>query len=748
MNIPDRYDPEFASGPPARRKSSSPHRDSGRGESSPPPFNLRVLARAFTRHWWQILTLWVLGSAALTIAVFARVKPSYEASSQLRVEPAHDGVFGSGATDDMFEPYLRTQVQLILSTKVLSMAMEDPTVAGLPTIQAIHGSDAVLKKFLSVQILPGTYLIEVSMRSPSPNEAAAIVNAVVGNYLDLANEWSHGATQEQIKNLETYSEELRAEAEEKEKELLELAKKGDIDPLSTAAGGGAGGASRTTMHSITLEEYKKYEDLLLKTRADLIAAESVLEARREKAAMPTAANKLRAQAHQDALVDPDVVALEQQVRTVLNKLTFAKRAVRNVSDPSFTRLQQKLDDLRVQQRRLIADKERSILTRLGEGGGESGMSLSEAEEEVATLRNSVERLTGLISELDVKNREEGGNSARMSFIHNSLESIRGFQMATRRKLDDMRFQIKGVPRISRHSPAKAPTQAAKDSRVKALAVAPIGLIVMLFALFVVVEVRADRIGDPDELSSRGRVEILGVVPPLPGPQPSRGRAALEYSNRVQELEQSLEHLRVAIHHAARESPGHCVMITSATGGEGKTNLAVQLAARCARSGESTLLIDADLRRTVLGQLLDLERGPGLSDVLVGDASLSQVLVEGLAGGFHLLPAGTLGKDPSALFSGRAFEQLLIALRRSYDLILIDTPPVLPVPDALTLGRACDGAVLAVRHDNSRFPLVERAKRRLSGSGVAVLGAVITGLRPSKTNYGTYVYGRREGYTRG
>ena len=211
--------------------------------------------------------------------------------------------------------------------------------------------------------------------------------------------------------------------------------------------------------------------------------------------------------------------------------------------------------------------------------------------------------------------------------------------------------------------------------------------------------------------------------------------------------QSLDHLRVAL--CARRDPWgrdrHCVLITSACGSEGKTTLAAQLAERCVNAGLMTLLIDADLRNPTLSRMLDAAESPGLINVLRGEMLAEDVVtVVGDAGGFHLLPAGTPRVDPSRLLQGDRLGKLIAQARESFDMIIVDAPPVLPVPDALTIGRWTDGAVLAVRYDTSRFPLVERANRRLAHVGVPVIGAVVNGVRSMESTYGGYYgygYGR-------
>ena len=186
------------------------------------------------------------------------------------------------------------------------------------------------------------------------------------------------------------------------------------------------------------------------------------------------------------------------------------------------------------------------------------------------------------------------------------------------------------------------------------------------------------------------------------------------------------------------------MITSACGSEGKTTLAAQLAEHCANANLMTLLIDADLRNPTLSRMLDANESAGLINVLRGEATAEDVVtVIGDAGGFHFMPAGTPRVDPSRLLQHERLKNFIDQARESFDMIIVNVPPVLPVPDALTIGRWTDGAVLAVRYDMSRFPLVKKAYRQLTHVGVPVLGAVVNGVKPIESAYGYggyYAYG--------
>lgn len=141
---------------------------------------------------------------------------------------------------------------------------------------------------------------------------------------------------------------------------------------------------------------------------------------------------------------------------------------------------------------------------------------------------------------------------------------------------------------------------------------------------------------------------------------------------------------------------------------------------------------------MLGSLFDVPEGPGLVDVLMGTTPVESALVAiGGSGGFHLLQAGSPIQDPIQVLRSRSLGQLLGSLRHSFDIVIIDSPPILAVADALTVGRWADGAILAVRCDSSRSHLVERARCQLASAGIPMLAVVVNGVRSSDLNYGNY-----------
>jgi receptor protein-tyrosine kinase len=173
--------------------------------------------------------------------------------------------------------------------------------------------------------------------------------------------------------------------------------------------------------------------------------------------------------------------------------------------------------------------------------------------------------------------------------------------------------------------------------------------------------------------------------------------------------------------------GSTVLISSADIGAGKSTVALGLARSLADSGKKVLLIDADLRRPALSAKLNLANTPGLMEVLVGQAADDRSIFETDTPRLSFMPAGTLG-DGTAIeaTANGAFAACLDRLRPRFDVIVLDSSPILRVADARILSRQTDGTILVVRQDSCRRSDVVDALAFLGASGGKLLGTVFIG----------------------
>lgn len=180
-----------------------------------------------------------------------------------------------------------------------------------------------------------------------------------------------------------------------------------------------------------------------------------------------------------------------------------------------------------------------------------------------------------------------------------------------------------------------------------------------------------------------------------------------------------------------------LVVTSALPQEGKTVIAANLAIAVAREGMRVLLIDADLRRPSMHRLFGVARSPGLAQVLAETASLEAVTRETSISGLSLLPCGSLPGNPTELVRGVRIRQLLERIGSSYDFVIIDTPPVLPVADASIIAAVSDGVLMVVRAGKTERAETQEACGRLTAVGANVVGTVLND--PSGRNVRPYTY---------
>jgi succinoglycan biosynthesis transport protein ExoP len=722
--------------------------------------NSKVILRVLGRHWWRILALWLVVSAPIAFLLYMAIQPTYEAASLLRIEPAVPDMLSPlnrNLGEGQSPTYLRTQVGLITSAKVLNAAIADPLVVNLATIKKSVDPKTDLLDKLKVLIVPDTNLIRIALELPNPEEAATIVQAVVQSYLSQNTDYSRSANRELTASLKQQLLQIGSEIDAKRSMLKDLYKKGNVSPVKPELL-----ANNDDTNGLQPSFKIASEDHVHKTIAqldeidlELIEAMSTLEVKRdaykaiqqrtEEPVEQTNGQKL-ARVTEEFTRDPEVVALKQEVEETQTHLEHLKDNVRQSHDPAVVAAQKQLNKLKQEYNDLWNSKYQEIVDRLSIRPGDSAqllIAIQDLEQKVETLKKKKVKLTDLFKVLEPKQKTANDDTFEAAFLNHQVQSLQSWEEIVKGNLERLKFEAsQDKYRVVLVDSATASRTPSNNKRLKYIAVAPVGVLFAMLGLFLFLEIKAERVADPDALSTRVRSEVY-ALPPLPTARSVRKLSVSDADDQIEQFIQRLDHLRFAVCGSPAElGRGRCVLITSAIGGEGKTTLAAQLAARCGNAGMSTILIDSDFRRAALCPLLDVPEGPGLSDVLKDEAAIDEVAIPVQGGTFYLLPAGTPVQDTGRLLQSPKFGELINKLRQLYDLIIIDSPPVLPVPDALILGRWADGAVIAVRYDISRFPQVERARRQLDNAGITVLGTVINGMRHSDSYYGRYTYSRR------
>lgn len=187
-------------------------------------------------------------------------------------------------------------------------------------------------------------------------------------------------------------------------------------------------------------------------------------------------------------------------------------------------------------------------------------------------------------------------------------------------------------------------------------------------------------------------------------------------------------LRSSFRFAAVDEEVRQFVVSSAVAGEGKSVVASNLAISWMQAGASVCLVDADLRRPAQARFFGIDGNVGLTDLLVFDVDLPDVLIEAVPGGLTVLPAGSLPPDSAALLGSAAMTDLVAALSTKYDVVIYDSPPVLLVPDAAVLSQVVGAVLLVVRSGRTSIDQLEAALQRIRESKLTLLGTVLAGVK--------------------
>ena len=177
-------------------------------------------------------------------------------------------------------------------------------------------------------------------------------------------------------------------------------------------------------------------------------------------------------------------------------------------------------------------------------------------------------------------------------------------------------------------------------------------------------------------------------------------------------------LRTNLLFASLDEPLQTLVVTSAGPNEGKSTTLANLAVTMAQSGSRVIMIDCDMRRPTVHRIFGLSRDKGLSNILVGNCNIKEAVIETQVPNLHAIPCGPVPPNPSELLGSRRMVNLLETLRKTYSRIIIDSPPVTAVTDAVVLAKCVDGLVLVVRAGGLSREVIKNGLGQLQADGWA------------------------------
>ena len=574
----------------------------------------------------------------------------------------------------------------------------------------ISNAAGLVRAGLTTRSRPQTNIVEISKTGPDPVLVAQVANTVAQMYAQYTTEQRRRLAIERTRSTSDAVEDQRAELASKQEALTQFKERGrlsSIEAEQTALGTQIQGF--TGERDALLIEQRTYATILGK----LTQADTADQELRQLAGT----GAIRDNTHMQSLFDrwfdlqkqraqlmapgrnenyPDVIAVDQLIRATKNELQQASNSYLVGLRSRISSLDNRINELR-----------RDL---------EKYPSLGAQEQRLTAEVQTAQQLYGtLLGELQRARIAESSEAGYVTVIDNAMQ----------------------------------PFTPVSPNRKRIFLTALIFGAILGLGAAVVLENLDDSVKSPDEVREQFGLSVVGTIPgikdsDLPGENGAEvaRRLATHFDPRSPVAE-AYRSLRTNLAFARAHEAMRILVLTSPGPADGKSTTVANLAITFAQQGQRTLLIDGDLRRAVLDKMFKVPRSPGLTDVLVGRQRLRDVVHKTEIDHLSVVGSGPFPPNPSELLGSSAMRDVLRDAQSEFDVVLIDSPPLLAVTDAAVLATMADGAILVIRVGATAKAAVRRAVAQLQTVHGRIVGAVLNDvdLRSGafSGSYGYYYY---------
>jgi capsular exopolysaccharide synthesis family protein len=689
---------------------------------SPSQIDITGLLAACYKWKWLIASA-ILAGAAIAIAITMVSTRIYRAAAMLEINTAPIEVMGKdrGVQRRLRneEEFLHTQYGLLKSrslaervAKTLDLGNDPGFVSpGVPKGKRELAATFKLMGHLAVDPMRGSHLVRLTYKDPSADRATRIVNAFAKGFIAAAEERRFNASAYARSFLQDRLESTRQKLEASERKLVGYAQNAGILQLDHANGPGGArnddGPTGPSGDSLSSQTLTALNGALSAAISDRIAAEQ-----RYKQAV---ANPVAAEALQSAAV--------QQLQTERNKLQADYRERLSTFKPDFPDMKATRTRIAQIDTALAAQSSDAISSLRSAYLGARGRE-SELRGQVSALRAKVLKLRDRGIEYTILQRDVDTNRA----IYDSLLQ-RYKEIGVVGDIGESDAEI-----VDAALPPGAPYEPRPLRNLLAGILA--GLAVGL-ALAFGIEFVDDTIKSPDDVASKMKLPMLGLVPRMP----KASSMLEELADPRSDIAEAYYSVMTALQFTSNRGYPRSILVTSSRPGEGKSSTSLALAQNFARMGVAALLIDADLRKPSFNA--DSAGDIGLSRLLVTADGVSTHIVKTKTSRLSLLPSGPLPPNPAELLTTNRIRAIIEEATAQFDVVVIDAPPVLGLADAPILSSICEATLMVIESGLVRRVIALQATQRLTAAAARIAGAVLTKYSVDAAGYG-YGYGYRYG----
>lgn len=672
---------------------------------------LRRLLLILRRRWRILVLSWLLTVGATAAYTFTTTR-LYRPQATIELRPEAPVVSSQNESDYllagayMWENYYRTQESILVSPTILEATLKTLPEALRAEYARLPDPLRALAQQIEIEKLRTSFILRVGFIDRDPAKARDIVNTLVSVYLDDANRRLRHVKESTVAAL---SEEtlpgIRKRVDGAENALTEFRSANGFIDLDER-------------HRSLLDDWKKVTARLSERRLTGIRLRAELTALSNYKA-DAAGGLFHPSFHQTKSLDQ----LGQNRIRVAEELVREERTLKE-SHPRIRTLRQEIMSIEKEILEAVAGTLTAIQT-----------DLRATEQEERALAQELARLEGSIAEV-------GGRLVEYRKLDAEVTAAKDLYGAYLKKHGDVAVTSgAGLASVRVVDPARLPKDPYKPRVTVNLALGGLlGFLVGVGLVFLTDQLDS-RIRSADEIAAFAGLDVLAVIPKLLGAaKGEEGRPFLLGKESGLAGFEAFRGLRAEVVTRLGRLGGSAKVLSvlSPMQGEGKSTVTLNLAKMLAMEGRRILILDADLRRPAMKHFMDKE-GPGLEEVLSGAASLEKVVRPSRIEGVDIIGAREGTSGAAELASSPRFASALREAREKYDLILIDSAPVIPAAESALVARQADAALLVVRENRTVRGALQGARKRLEGMDVRVLGAILNCAEERGGEYGYYGY---------
>lgn len=668
----------------------------------------RYLAIIMRRRWVIIPCVIIMFFSALYSYMSAQ--KYYVAKARLLFSPGSQEIISDNNSRIVFrgafQQKLGTHLELLKSQAVLSRVAEK--LDNVISAGAISGGLVVVQGTNAAQL---TDLIDVSYRNSDMKLAQNVVNEVCLSYIEYIKEVSAQDIDRLIFKLDGQISKIQAELDQKQARFREFKEKNRMVQISSET-------------SLLVTKAASMESALEQTNIDLLEVNKRFEAMQEQI-NPKDLNQI-----QSLLIEnpyrAKIAELEMEMNNALAEYSPEHFKVQNIKRQIDQLKEAIRSDLAKNAGALTSSIQQTILEKL------VALTIDRAalESKLAAQQSIVKELRAQIQNQPAIELDYATLQREVETSLSVLAMLRGKLEDAKIKRDSQESDIKVLPPLSTgRLPALS---SAKVSKIY------IGLLIGLvlgIALAFLLEYLDQSIKEPSDVERHLQLPLLGIVPTI-----EAEKAMIESS--IQQGKTILEPfraLRANLKHIINLHKYKTLLVFSGVKGEGKTTLSANLAITFAMDGKKVILVDGDLRRSQMHGLFHLPKENGLSDYLLATKELVDIIKPTNHQMLFVITSGERPSNPAELIGTQRFDLLLREIRDMADIIIFDSPALLPVSDCITMAPKMDACVMIVRSLWTPLRAATQAHGQLKRIGCNIIGGILNGISHARGYY-PYYYG--------